>query len=326
MTTTDITHEREPLPGADSWPILRSVAGDDDRHAEESGDVVDCRVDQKTPGSVSAIVHVGVALVTVAALLAAFFAYVFVFSTVTAGRNQQRLTASLIGHPLTVTSLVDGHPPSDGSAIAVLDIPALKLHQVVVEGTSAADLMKGPGLMPGTVLPGTSGNAVIAGRRVTFGAPFRSLDTLKSGQSIKVVDGAGTFTYVVSHVRTVPAGHRDVVGPTATNRLTLITADAGLLTSGRLVVVAKLKGAPARVDVVTGRIPPKTALALNGDPAAGWLTPLWMLITVGVVVAAAAAARRWGQPWLVYLFAAPIVLMCGLFACQALARALPATF
>lgn len=326
MTTTDVTNEREAFPGAESWPVLRSVAGDEGTRSEEGEDVVDRGVDRKAPGSAPAIVLVGVALVTVAALLAAFFAYVFVFSSVTAGRNQQRLTASLIGHPLTVTSLVEGHPPSEGSAIAVLDIPALKLHQVVVEGTSAADLMKGPGLMPGTVLPGTPGNAVIVGRRVTFGAPFGSLDTLRHGQKIKVVDGAGTFTYVVSHVETVPSGHRDVVGPTATNRLTLITADAGFLTSGRLVVVAQLKGAAATVDVVRGRIPPNTALALNGDPAAGWLTPLWMLITVGVVVAAVAAAVRWRQPWLVYLFTAPIVLMCGLFACQALARALPATF
>jgi sortase A len=325
MTTTDVTDQREPLSDADLWPALRSVAGHEGTHPEE-GDNVDGEVDREATASASVIVHVGVALITVAALLVAFFAYVFVLSSVTHGRDQQRLTASLIGHPLTVTSLVDGHRPSDGSAIAVLDIPALHLHQVVVEGTSAADLMKGPGLMPGTVLPGTAGNAVIAGRRVTFGAPFRSLDTLKNGEKIKVVDGAGTFTYVVSQVKTVPAGHRDVVGPTATNRMTLITADAGLLTSGRLVVVAHLKGAAASVDAVRGRIPAKADLALNGDPAAGWLTPIWMLITVGVVVAAAAAARRWRQPWLVYLFAAPIVLMCGLFACQALARALPATF
>jgi sortase A len=272
------------------------------------------------------MVLVGIALISVAALLTAFFSYVFLFSSVTASRNQQRLTASLTGHPLTVSSLVAGRRPSDGSAIAVLQIPAIKLHKVVVEGTSAADLMKGPGLMVGTVLPGTPGNAVIAGRRVTFGAPFASLTALKHGQKIKVVDGAGTFTYVVSHVETVRSGHRDVVGPTAANRLTLITADSGLLTSGRTVVVAQLKGAAAKVDAVKGRAPLNSDRALNGDSAAGWLTALWFLVTVGIIVAAGAIAMRWGRPWLVYLFGAPIVLMCGLFACQALARALPATF
>ncbi len=271
-------------------------------------------------------VLVGVALVSVAVLLIAFFAYIFVFSSLTGARNQQILTASLLGHPLTVSSLVDGHPPSDGRAIAVLDIRSLDLHEVVVQGTSAADLMKGPGLLPGSVLPGTPGNAVIAGRRVTFGAPFGKLDTLQRGGKIKVIDGAGTFTYVVTHVGTVLSGRRDVIGPTAANRLTLITADSGLLTNGRLVVVAQLKGSPAKVDVVRGRIPSDADRALNGDSAAGWLTLLWMLITLAVIVAAAAAVMRWGEPWLVYLFTLPVVLMCGLFACQALSRALPATF
>jgi sortase A len=271
-------------------------------------------------------VLIGVALISVAALLLAFFAYLFLFSSVTASRNQQRLTASLLGHPLTVSRLVDGKPPVDGSAIAVLRIPSIRLRQVVVTGTSPADLMKGPGLMQGTVLPGTPGHSVIAGRRITFGAPFGSLPSLKRGATIKVVDGAGTFTYVVTHFATVLAGQRDVVGPTKTNELSMITADSGLITSGRFVVTAKLKGSPASVDVVRGRIPLNSSLALNGDSSGGLLTILWMLITVSVIVAAAAAAMRWGQPWLVYLFSAPIVLMCGLFACQALARALPATF
>ena len=293
----------------------------------EGHELDDGEDDRDTPGSGTGWILVGVALVSVGALLVAFFAYIFVFSSITAGRNQQRLTASLLGHPLTVTHLVvHGRPPTEGSAVAVLEIRALALHQVVVEGTSAADLMKGPGLMSGTVLPGTPGHAVIAGRRVTFGAPFGKLGTLRRGQKIKVIDGAGTFTYVVTHVGTVTSGHRDVVGPTAANRLTLITADSGLLTTGRLVVVAQLKGSAATVDAVKGRIPSKTNRALNGDSAAGWLTALWSLITVGVVVAAAAAAMRWGRPWLIYLFVAPIVLMCGLFACEAMARALPATF
>lgn len=323
MTSTAVRGQRGPLGVDGEWDVPDVGGGGASGQRRDAGER---QGEEVTRGSASIGVLAGVALISVAGLLVAFFAYVFLFSSVTGARDQHTLTASLLGHPLTVSSLVDGHPPADGSAIAVLDIHALGLHQVVVQGTSAADLMKGPGLMPGTVLPGTPGNAVIAGRRVTFGAPFKALNTLKQGQAIKVVDGAGTFTYVVTHVGTVVSGQRDVVGPTAADQLTLITADSGLLTTGRIVIVAKLKGVPAKVDVVRGRIPPSTDRALNGDSSAGWLTILWMLITVGLVVAAAAAAMRWGQPWLVYLFAVPIVLMCGLFACQALARALPATF
>jgi sortase A len=254
VTSTAVRRETGPPGTEQAWDRSHRSVGEGGDSVEES-EAGEHEGEGLTRGSVPIGVLVGVALISVAALLVAFFAYVFLFSSVTGGRDQHQLTASLLGHPLTVSSLVDGHPPTDGSAIAVLDIHALGLHQVVVQGTSAADLMKGPGLMPGTVLPGTPGNAVIAGRRVTFGAPFGALSTLRRGQTIKVVDGAGTFTYVVTHVGTVLSGQRDVVGPTAADRLTLITADSGLLTSGRTVVVAKLKGAPAKVDVVRGRIP-----------------------------------------------------------------------
>ena len=71
---------------------------------------------------------------------------------------------------------------------------------------------------------------------------------------------------------------------------------------------------------------PSYDLGLSGDPAAGGLTVMWSLLTILVLVAAAFAVWRLRRPWLVYLFAAPVVVMCGLFACESLARALPATF
>jgi hypothetical protein len=45
-----------------------------------------------------------------------------------------------------------------------------------------------------------------------------------------------------------------------------------------------------------------------------------------VLVGTAFAVWRWRRPWLIYLFAAPVVVACGLFACESVARALPATF
>ena len=116
----------------------------------------------------------GFALVGLAALLVLFLVYLVAFTPLTASRDQQRLADSLKGQPLTVYKLVDGRLPAEGSAVAVLKIPAIGVDQVVVYGTSAADLMNGPGLMQGTSLPGSPGNSVIAGRRVTFGAPFGS--------------------------------------------------------------------------------------------------------------------------------------------------------
>lgn len=267
----------------------------------------------------------GYALTGVGLLLLLFFAYLLVFTPISASRNQDSLAHSLIGHPLSVYGLVNGAIPPDGSAVAVIDIPSLHVKQVVISGTSAADLMKGPGLMTGSALPGTLGNSVIAGRRVTFGGPFGAIDTLKRRDRITVVDGAGTFTYRVTRVFTVTAGHADVIGPTTDTRLTLVTSNAGLSTDGRSVVEASLVGTPL---VIPGyqATPPTGNTGLAGDPAAGGLALMWSLLTIIVLVGAGYFVWRIKRPFLVYLFAAPIVLVCGLFAAESVARALPATF
>jgi sortase A len=267
----------------------------------------------------------GIALVGVGLLIVGFLIYLFAFTPLTAGRNQQQLAQSVTGQPLYRYSLVAGHTPPEGSAIGVIEIPAIGVHQVIVQGTSAADLMKGPGLMPGTALPGTPGNAVVAGRRVTFGAPFGDLGKLKRGDAIRVVDGAGTFTYKVTKTDVVSAGKRDVVTPTSDNRLTLVTSNSSYIPSGRLVVVAMLHGHAVAVPGDTVAVP-QYELGLSGDPVAGGLAVLWSLITIIVLVGAGLAVWRWKRPGLIYLFAAPVVVACGLFACEAVARALPATF
>ncbi len=307
MTTTVERHDLDGASSAPAWPIV------DDGQADTS-----------EPNPLSFGLLAGVALLSIGGLLVMFFAYLFVFSPVTASRNQQHLTQTLIGHPLAVYGLVGGAVPPQGSAVAVIQIPAIGLHQVVVEGTSAADLMNGPGLMRETALPGTPGNAVIAARRVTFGGPFGSIGTLHIGDRIRIIDGVGPSVYRVTKVETVGQGRRDVVGPTAANRLTLITSDSSLVASGRQVVQAKLVG-----EAIAGKATPKVPkddLALSGDSVAGWLALLWSIVTVAVVLAAVVVAIRWRRAALTYLFAVPVVLMCALFACQALARALPATF
>jgi LPXTG-site transpeptidase (sortase) family protein len=267
----------------------------------------------------------GVAMIGIGLLIVLFLVYLFAFTPLTASRNQQQLTQSLIGSPLARFHLIGGALPAQGSAVAVLEIPVLGLHQVVVMGTSAADLTNGPGLMPGSVIPGSSGNSVIAARRVTFGAPFGSIGSLRRGQRIVAVDGAGTFTYRVTRVFTVDTGHKDVVVPTTEDRITLVTSDSSAVTNGRLVVQGKLVGPPVAVADSTEAVP-SYDLGLSGDPAAGGLAVLWSLLTMFVLTLAASAAWRWRRPWLTYLLAAPVVMMCGLFACESVARALPATF
>src|SRR3954452_13428246 len=69
--------------------------------------------------------------------------------------------------------------PPEGEVEGLITIPSVLETMAFVEGTSRDDLKKGPGHYPGTPLPGTLGNAAIAGHRTTYLHPFWGLDTLK---------------------------------------------------------------------------------------------------------------------------------------------------
>ena len=51
--------------------------------------------------------------------------------------------------------------------------------------------------MPTTPLPGQPGNAVIAGHRTTYGAPFHEFDELVPNDLIEVETALGVHTYAV---------------------------------------------------------------------------------------------------------------------------------
>ena len=112
------------------------------------------------------------------------------------------------------------------------------------------------------------------------------MDTLKKGAKIRVVDGAGTFTYKVTGVHTVVAGQRDVVLPTKDNRITLVTANSTTVPNGRLVVQGKLVGPAVVVPNHTVAVP-SYELGLDGDPVAGGLAAFWSIITLLVLLVAA---------------------------------------
>src|SRR3954452_22845871 len=74
----------------------------------------------------------------------------------------------------------------DGDAIGRLKIDRIHLSTVVVEGTEANDLRKGPGHYPATPLPGQRGTVAIAGHRTTYGAPFRKIDKVRPRDEIVI--------------------------------------------------------------------------------------------------------------------------------------------
>jgi sortase A len=269
---------------------------------------------------------VGVVLTGIGVLLLLFFTYLYVFTPLTHARDQHALLQSLVGHPKSVFSLVDHPLPAPGKPVGILTIPALHQREVIIMGTTAADLQQGPGLMAGTAVPGDWGNAVIAGRRATYGAPFGSLDTLVRGDRVQIVDGAGDFTFRVASVRELSGTQTDSAPVRGQAWLTLVTSSSAVGATGHVIVVAKATAAaPDQTATVPSSKYDTTLASLAGDPAAGILALLWGLAFVVGLGAALYAIRRLGQVGLPYLFATPVLLACGLFACESLARCLPAT-
>ncbi|CAN5599059.1 hypothetical protein BH24ACT26_BH24ACT26_06110 [soil metagenome] len=77
------------------------------------------------------------------------------------------------------------------AALGKLRIPAIGLTTDFFSGVHADILERGPGLWPGTHVPGEVGNAVLSGHRTTHTHPFRDLDRLDTGDVIRTTTGGG---------------------------------------------------------------------------------------------------------------------------------------
>jgi sortase A len=274
----------------------------------------------------SSLLQLGLVLSAVGLSLLVFLAYTFVFTGLQEARNQHSMLELFNSNNLTVKkSVLKGLHLKDGQPIALLEIPALGLHQVVVKGTSSTDLLEGPGLMPDTALPGTRGNAVIAGRRSTAGAPFANLLSLQRGDRITVVTSLGSFKYSVRSVGTALSGGRDPISSTAAAQLTLVTSNPPLLATGRAYVVSTLVSKP--VDAPLPKTPPnQSQRGLSGDASAIFPALVWGCFFVLSLFAVIAAYRRWrDRVWAIYLLSTPIVLTIALLCFENVYRLLPAT-
>jgi sortase A len=261
-------------------------------------------------------------LVAFAVFLAGFVVFVFFLSTLPAGRAQTGLERRF-EKPLANGKAPVGGVIPYGTPVARLDIPRIGLHQIVVEGTAAAQLAEGPGHLAVSPLPGQIGNAVIAGHRIIFGGPFGRLGGLALGTPISVVTGQGHFTYQVTDRRVVGAADTAPFQATTANRLTLVTAD-GSSGSRRLVVIAALRG-PAK-PFPPGR--PSVLRATDGGLVgqSGHLGGLagWALLLVALAGASVAVYRRLPR-WSGYLATTPVIVLAAWIVYVHLALILPST-
>ncbi|MBV8087383.1 MAG: sortase, partial [Chloroflexi bacterium] len=261
---------------------------------------------------------IGLGLVGVATAIALWVGYEFGGTAVLYDRSQQVL---LLDFQQNVAASA-GTIPSDGAAMAILSIPRLDATEVVVQGTSPADLEQGPGHYMSSPMPGEFGNVLIMGRRTTYGGPFRDLDQLVPGDHITLTTANGTFTYVVTTLQSTSAGQAQLLDGTPDSRLTLITSTPEYLPTGRLAVVAKLQGNPLDLPKLTAAPVKPNLLGLAGDPNGALIAAAWAVLLLVAIALTVRLGRRW--PVAVRnLLATPVLLTLFLLVCINLGHALP---
>jgi sortase A len=138
-----------------------------------------------------------------------------------------------------------------GEAVGRINIPRIGAHYVVVDGTDANDLRKGPGLYEQTPFPGAGGTTAIAGHRTTYGAPFRHVDQLKKGNRIIVTMPYGRFTYTVERLQIVPPTALWVINRVSYDRLVLSACHPLYSAAKRIIVFARLTDVQPRGKALT---------------------------------------------------------------------------
>jgi sortase A len=92
-----------------------------------------------------------------------------------------------------------------GQAIGRILVPRLHLNMILVNGTDAGSLKKGPGRDARTFMPGQGQLIYIAGHRTTYLAPFAHIDALRPGDTVTLEVPYATFRYRVFRHVIVPA-------------------------------------------------------------------------------------------------------------------------
>jgi sortase A len=128
--------------------------------------------------------------------------------------------------------------------IGRIEIPRLGLSAMLDEGTGAGTLRKAVGHIRGTAFPGEPGNIGIAGHRDTF---FRPLRRIHANDLIVLDTLRGRYRYRVVSAKVVSPDSVDVLAPTRSQVLTLVTCYPFYYVGPapyRFIVRARRVGAP----------------------------------------------------------------------------------
>ena len=200
------------------------------------------------------------ALLTVAIVCLGYYGYVSAETALYQAYEERELDRILAGVNAPETAGVDApetappveiRPPTErvrparGSTIGRIEIPRLGVSAVVRAGSDARTLRLAVGHIPGTSVPGESGNVGLAAHRDTF---FRRLRDIRPDDEIVVTTPDGTFRYTVETTKVVKPTDVWVLDPTEQPALTLVTCYPFTYVGSapqRFVVRAPLKPEPS---------------------------------------------------------------------------------
>ena len=283
--------------------------------ATESSQFIDNMVPTPKPENVR--FFAGRALVALGAAALVFLGQLFIVSHVQYESAQFKANETFRFELANGTAPVgqvdsDGYLIEQGTPVAVLKIEKIGVNEIVLEGSSSAVTVDGPGHRRDTVLPGQAGISVIYGRQSAYTGVFSRLSELKVGDKIETITGQGEASYTVSKIRRAGDEATNGLG-SSMGRLTLVSA-SGLpfFATDVLRVEATLDGAPKPTP---NRVIPNRAIADNEAALASNMdavTPLIFMTQFLIVLMFAISwlSRKWGrvQAWIA---GAPAVVFFG---------------
>lgn len=241
-------------------------------------------------------------------------------------RDQSLLYGEFREQLAAATAPIGDEPIEPGVPIGLVEIPALGLEQVAVQGTASGDLLAGPGHLRSTVLPGQEGTSVLMGRAASYGGPFGDISKLKAGDPITVTMGQGTKTFTVLGVRHTgdPLPQPRAAG---TARLTLVSAEGegslAALRPGEVVYVdADAPEAFAAPPAAAVTVPESERPMADDSTSAMPLLVLWLALLLGLTLMVVAARQRWSA-LLVWVVAAPVAIALAWQTTDVVMRLLP---
>lgn len=240
-----------------------------------------------------------------ALLILAFALFLFVGSGLIAQRDQVVLGRTIQDQLGRSVAPIGGNIRV-GSPVAVLEIPALDIRQVVAEGSTPEVTKSAVGHVRATPMPGQAGNSVLMASRSTFGAPFRHINALIKGDSILVVTGQGRSRYRVTGVTRIASGNPSVFATSSrAGRISLVTADNALTPDGYVVTNARLV-TPAFQSTRHARVVTATETGLVGQGRGLFSLAAALLLLALIGVGTTWLFLSW-RPWSAYLVAAPVI-------------------